>query len=42
MSEGVDWRRARTGFAGLLGPPLGWFLIGPLDAVSQTAARSLF
>ena len=27
MSEGVDWRRARTGFAGLLGPPLGWFLI---------------
>ena len=27
MSEGVDWRRARTGFAALLGPPLGWFLI---------------
>lgn len=27
MSNGIDWRRSVTGFAGLLGPPLGWFLL---------------
>lgn len=27
MHNGIDWRRSVTGFAGLLGPPLGWFLL---------------
>jgi spermidine/putrescine transport system permease protein len=27
MNQGIDWRRSRTGFLGLLGPPLGWFLL---------------
>jgi spermidine/putrescine transport system permease protein len=27
MNQGIDWRRSRTGLAGLLGPPLGWFLL---------------
>jgi spermidine/putrescine transport system permease protein len=27
MSQGIDWRRSRTGLAGLLGPPLGWFIL---------------
>jgi NADH-quinone oxidoreductase subunit N len=28
--------------AALFVSPLGWFLIGPLDAISRTAARALF
>lgn len=27
MHNGIEWRRSVTGFAGLLGPPLGWFLL---------------
>ncbi len=27
MNNGIDWRRSFTGFAGLLGPPLGWFTL---------------
>jgi spermidine/putrescine transport system permease protein len=27
MREGIDWRLARSGFAGLLGPPLVWLLL---------------
>jgi spermidine/putrescine transport system permease protein len=27
MREGIDWRLAKAGFFGLLGPPLGWFLL---------------
>lgn len=27
MHNGIDWRRSVTGFAGLLGPPLGWFAL---------------
>jgi spermidine/putrescine transport system permease protein len=27
MNNGIDWRRSVTGFAGLLGPPLGWFTL---------------
>lgn len=27
MNNGIDWRRSITGFAGLLGPPLGWFTL---------------
>jgi spermidine/putrescine transport system permease protein len=27
MSQGVDWRLAKAGFAGLLGPPLAWFIL---------------
>jgi spermidine/putrescine transport system permease protein len=27
MRHETDWRRARGGFAALLGPPLGWFLL---------------
>lgn len=27
MRDGLDWRSAKTGLAGLLGPPLGWFLL---------------
>ncbi|MCG2839743.1 ABC transporter permease [Sandaracinobacter sp. RS1-74] len=27
MNNGIDWRRSLTGFAGLMGPPLGWFLL---------------
>lgn len=27
MTNGLDWRRSVTGFAGLLGPPLGWFTL---------------
>jgi spermidine/putrescine transport system permease protein len=27
MNNGIDWRRSLTGFAGLLGPPLLWFIL---------------
>ncbi len=27
MRDGLDWRTARPGLAGLLGPPLAWFLL---------------
>ncbi|MGL4438066.1 MAG: ABC transporter permease [Bosea sp. (in: a-proteobacteria)] len=27
MKQEIDWRRSRSGLAGLLGPPLGWFLL---------------
>ncbi len=27
MQQGIDWRRAKAGFAGLLGPPLAWYLL---------------
>jgi spermidine/putrescine transport system permease protein len=27
MRDGLDWRAARTGLTGLLGPPLAWFLL---------------
>lgn len=27
MQQGVDWRRAKAGFAILLGPPLAWYLL---------------
>ena len=36
MSNGIDWRRSVAGFAGLLGPPLGWYIsmdIGELNQV---------
>lgn len=27
MQQGIDWRRAKAGFAALLGPPLAWYLM---------------
>ncbi len=27
MEQGTDWRRGKAGLLGLLGPPLGWFLL---------------
>jgi spermidine/putrescine transport system permease protein len=27
VQQGIDWRRAKAGFAALLGPPLAWYLM---------------